>query len=170
MKDIFSNRRLFMSNTAKEIYEYQDKRVFVDFFGFDKLHTKMLIAQLQVSLIELIQNSLANEADLIAQERAALNRRLREEQEQIRLESTMNSESTQVSDEQVSNKSMALEKEQSQRVGQAQEEARRLRDHRNVVRKMAKAGATPQELKDVQDAFDEASENLMNKAFGIKKI
>jgi len=83
-----------MSNTAKEIYEYQDKRVFVDFFGFDKLHTKMLIAQLQVSLIELIQNSLANEADLIAQERAALNRRLREEQEQIRLESTMNSEST----------------------------------------------------------------------------
>jgi hypothetical protein len=63
MKDIFSNRRLFMASTAKEVFEEHDQRIFIDFFGFDKLHTKMLIAQKEMSLIELIQSCLSQEAE-----------------------------------------------------------------------------------------------------------
>jgi len=69
MRDIFANRRLFMSPTAREIFEESDQRVFIDFFGFDKLHTKMLIAQKEVSLIELIQTCLADEAEAAAEAR-----------------------------------------------------------------------------------------------------
>ena len=54
MKDIFSNRRLFMSTTAKEIYHDLDQCIFFDFFGIDKLNTKMLIGQSEVSLIDTI--------------------------------------------------------------------------------------------------------------------
>jgi len=54
MKDIFSNRRLFMSTTAKEIYHDLDQRIFFDFFGIDKLNTKMLIGQSELSLIDTI--------------------------------------------------------------------------------------------------------------------
>lgn len=55
MKDVSSNSGLFMSSAAKDIFQKEDRRVFIDFFGFDKLHTKMLIGQLELSLVQLMQ-------------------------------------------------------------------------------------------------------------------
>jgi hypothetical protein len=58
MKDIFANKKLFLSESSTEIYQDQEMRVFIDFFGFDKLHTKMLIGQKEMSLIKLIKHSM----------------------------------------------------------------------------------------------------------------
>jgi hypothetical protein len=55
MKDIFSNKRLFMTPGAKDLYREHDQRIFIEFFGIDKLNTKLLIGQREFSLIELIQ-------------------------------------------------------------------------------------------------------------------
>lgn len=69
MKDVFSNRRLFMSESARELFAAQDQRVFIDFFSYDKEKNKILVGQLELSLIELIQESLADEAELAVQAR-----------------------------------------------------------------------------------------------------
>lgn len=55
MKDIFSNKKLFMTPGAKDVYGEHDQRIFIDFFATDKLATKMLVAQREFSLVELIQ-------------------------------------------------------------------------------------------------------------------
>jgi hypothetical protein len=121
MKDIFSNRRLFMSETAKEIYEEQDMRLFIDFFGFDKLHTKMLIGQWKGSIIDLIQNCFSKEAEDANKARVAKAKQERAELEAEKAEEAAGKDL--VEDQQVSGKAMALEQEQAQRVQLAQKEA-----------------------------------------------
>lgn len=69
MKDVFSNRRLFMSNSAKEIYQDLDQRIFLELFGFDKLNTKILMGQLELSLVEVIQGHMADQDERSAAER-----------------------------------------------------------------------------------------------------
>ena len=69
MKDVFSNRRLFMSNSAKEIYQDLDQRIFIELFGIDRYNTKMLVGQLELSLIEVIQGHMADQDEQSAAER-----------------------------------------------------------------------------------------------------
>ena len=81
MKDIFSNKRLFMSPTASDIYAEHDQRVFIDMFGYDKLHSKMLIGQFEMSLISIIQSSMSDEAEALAETRLVKARKDRAEAE-----------------------------------------------------------------------------------------
>ena len=60
MKDIFANKHLFLSASAKELYNKEDHRIFIDFFGYGKM-SKMLIGQMEISLIEIIQSSMTDE-------------------------------------------------------------------------------------------------------------
>jgi hypothetical protein len=43
-----------MSSSAKEIFNEFDSRLLIDFYGFDKLNSKILIGQYEASLIEII--------------------------------------------------------------------------------------------------------------------
>ena len=43
IKEIFSNKRLFMGSQATQVYNEYDQRIYLDMFGIDKLNTKMLI-------------------------------------------------------------------------------------------------------------------------------
>lgn len=69
MKDVFSNRRLFMSNSAKEIYHDLDQRIFLELYGIDQHNTKMLVGQLELSLVEVIQGNMADQDERSASER-----------------------------------------------------------------------------------------------------
>lgn len=59
LKDVFSNRRLFLQGPAQDLYAEEDYRLYVDFFGYGSAGSQMLIGQLEMSLLSLVQESLA---------------------------------------------------------------------------------------------------------------
>lgn len=54
MKDVFANKNLFVQGPVKELYAHEDYRVFIDFWGYGPMGSKMLIGELELSLVELI--------------------------------------------------------------------------------------------------------------------
>lgn len=57
MKDIFSNKSLFMRG-GNELYAEFDQRIFIELFASTKMGPKSLIGQLEMSLVDLIRKSI----------------------------------------------------------------------------------------------------------------
>lgn len=160
MKDIFSNKSLFLAGPAKELYAQEDHSVFIDFFGYGT-QSKMLIGQLHLSLVELIQASMTAEAEQTVQAAVAKARKKREEEKKRQAELKAESGIQSAADEKVSGKAQALEQQQAVKVAQAQDEAKRARDHRNRIRQMRNAGASEDQIRKAQEEFDEMTEMIL---------
>ena len=99
-----------MSSSAKEIFNEFDSRLFIDFYGFDKLNSKILIGQYEASLIEIIQQSKKDEERRSLQQFRLLTQEKRvNELKQLTLASNTLQKSSQA--EQPSGKSLLLEQE-----------------------------------------------------------
>jgi hypothetical protein len=57
MKDIFSNKSLFM-RAGKDLYQEFDQRIFIELLAATKMKPKTLVGQIEFSLIDLIKSNM----------------------------------------------------------------------------------------------------------------
>jgi hypothetical protein len=152
MKDIFSNKSLFMRG-GRELYQEFDQRIFVELLATTKMGPKSLVGQLELSLLDLIRKNMQMEDQKASELRR---QKAKDEEEASKKEAEPEKE------EEVSGKSQSLELEQAQRVEKAQRLKQRMIQHRQEMRelkKKVKAGeAAEADLKAKEEAF-EAEQN-----------